>query len=497
MGREPLLLGLLVLLYIPRPSLGGPSQPALAPLFPGKPFMVFWGFPDTACSGRPDPGAYGMEREGRVTVFYEDSLGHYPYYTDQGQPVNGGLPQHTRLDNHLQKTGEDLAVLLPQVGYQGLGVLRWEEWAPQWSRNQEKQGLYLEESRALLRAFFPDWSPEEVEKWSQVDFEAAAQSILTETLWEVRRLRPKALWGVSPYPDCYNSSPSQSLSNYTGRCPAAEMALNDEMLWLWKRCSALYPSLTLEKLTPNPQARLYVSNQIREAMRVASLAGTAYDIPVFPLVQGVYSSTNTYLSEADLVNTIGESVAMGTAGAIMWDKTPIKTQRACSELAAYVRDVLGPYAVNITTAARLCSVSLCQGRGRCVRRNAESSAYLHLPRPDFLLGLEKAQGVAATGQLSPAGLDRWRRDFRCQWYEALEGAAADEQSPKDGAALGGQSQGQGQRVPPPSPKPLTEPSGGVSPGASVPTPSDHSAPPLSAAILPALLLASALCLVQP
>ena len=134
----------------------------------------------------------------------------------------------------------------------------------------------------------------------QVDFEAAAQSILTETLWEVRRLRPKALWGVSPYPDCYNSGPSQSLSNYTGRCPAAEMALNDEMLWLWKRCSALYPSLTLEKLTPNPQARLYASNQIREAMRVASLAGTAYDIPVFPLVQGVYSSTNTYLSEVSV-----------------------------------------------------------------------------------------------------------------------------------------------------------------------------------------------------
>ena len=170
-------------------------------------------------------------------------------------------------------------------------------------------------------------------------------------------------------------------------------------------------------------------------------------------------------------------------------------QRACSELAAYVRDVLGPYSVNVTAAARLCSVSLCQGRGRCVRRNAESSAYLHLPRSDFRLGAEKAQGAAATGQLSPAGLDRWRRDFRCQWYEALEGAAADEQSPKDGAAPGGQNQGQ--RVPPPSLKPLTEQSGGVSPGASGPTPSDGSAPPLSAAILPVWLLASAVCLVRP
>lgn len=84
---------------------------------------------------------------------------------------------------------------------------------------------------------------------SQVDFEAAAQSLMTETLREVKRLRPKALWGVSPYPSCSSGDPAQTmLANYTGQCPAAEMALNDELLWLWKRCSALYPLLSLEKL---------------------------------------------------------------------------------------------------------------------------------------------------------------------------------------------------------------------------------------------------------
>lgn len=84
---------------------------------------------------------------------------------------------------------------------------------------------------------------------SQVDFEAAAQSVMMETLREVKRLRPKALWGVSPYPSCYSGDPSQTtLANYTGQCAAAEMALNDELLWLWKRCSALYPLLNLEKV---------------------------------------------------------------------------------------------------------------------------------------------------------------------------------------------------------------------------------------------------------
>lgn len=84
---------------------------------------------------------------------------------------------------------------------------------------------------------------------SQVDFEAAAQSVMVETLREVKRLRPKALWGVSPYPACYGGEPSQTtLANSSGQCPAAEMALNDELLWLWRRCSALYPLLTLEKV---------------------------------------------------------------------------------------------------------------------------------------------------------------------------------------------------------------------------------------------------------
>lgn len=84
---------------------------------------------------------------------------------------------------------------------------------------------------------------------SQVDFEAAAQSVMMETLREVKRLRPKALWGVSPYPSCYSGDPSQTtLANSTGQCAAAEMALNDELLWLWKRCSALYPLLNLEKV---------------------------------------------------------------------------------------------------------------------------------------------------------------------------------------------------------------------------------------------------------
>lgn len=146
----------------------GPPQPARPPLLSGQPFIIFWGILDSSCSGRTDPRSFGMEPEGRVAVFYEDTLGNYPYFVSKDVPVNGGLPQHTRLDAHLQKTQQDVEAALPAPRYLGLGVLRWAEWLPQWSRNRAKQEMYLDASRKLLKTFFPSWSQEEVEKWSKV-----------------------------------------------------------------------------------------------------------------------------------------------------------------------------------------------------------------------------------------------------------------------------------------------------------------------------------------
>lgn len=167
--QPPALVPLLLLLVaFTDLCTAGPSQPARPPLLSGQPFIIFWGIPDSSCSSRPDLRSFGMEPEGRVAVFYEDTLGNYPYFVDKDTPVNRGLPQHTRLDNHFQKTQQDLEAALPAPRYLGLGVLRWAEWVPQWSRNRERQAMYPEASRNLLKTFFPSWTPEVVEKWSQV-----------------------------------------------------------------------------------------------------------------------------------------------------------------------------------------------------------------------------------------------------------------------------------------------------------------------------------------
>lgn len=173
-SSNPLFL-LLLLLFVSCPCLGGLAR---SPLLPGQPFLIFWAVPNKDCFGRPDPASFGMEWEGHVAEFYENSLGLYPYFSAEGQPVNGGLPQHTSLESHLQKVEEDLTATFPQTGAPGLGVLRWKEWEPQWSRNRGNQRRYLETSRALLRYFFPGWSTDEVEKWAQVKLLAQKKTYL-------------------------------------------------------------------------------------------------------------------------------------------------------------------------------------------------------------------------------------------------------------------------------------------------------------------------------
>lgn len=44
-----------------------------------------------------------------------------------------------------------------------------------------------------------------------------------------------------------------------------------------------------------------------------------------------------------------------------------------------VHGLLGPYVLNVTSAAKLCSQNLCNSHGRCVRKTPESSFYLHMP----------------------------------------------------------------------------------------------------------------------
>lgn len=63
----------------------------------------------------------------------------------------------------------------------------------------------------------------------------------------------------------------------------------------------------------------------------------------------------------------------------------------------------------------LCSKVLCQGRGRCTRKNYDSTHYLHLNPSHF--NISQVNGTyVATGIPSVADVDTLSEHFTCQCY---------------------------------------------------------------------------------
>ncbi|GAA6069456.1 hyaluronidase-2 [Tachysurus ichikawai] len=280
------------------------------PLYSQKPLLLVWNAPTEDCTPRHRISlpfnlfqivAYPTEGFVRqnLTIFYKERLGLYPYYKPDGTPVNGGLPQLASLTQHLEKIPKGLQKYINEPTAKGLAVFDWEEWRPLWIRNWDGKNIYREKSKKLIQEKNPSWTPEQVNKVAQQDFELSAQSFMLETLRSAKSQRPQQLWGFYLFPDCYNHNylSSTDLKNYTGRCPEVEMKRNDQLKWLWTESTALFPSIYLgHRLKDRTIGRQFVRNRVREGMRLASTGnGTAR--PVFVYTRPTYNNELTLLTE--------------------------------------------------------------------------------------------------------------------------------------------------------------------------------------------------------
>ncbi|KAK7916616.1 hypothetical protein WMY93_012377 [Mugilogobius chulae] len=150
-------------------------------------------------------------------------------------------------------------------------------------------------------------------------------------------------------------------------------------------------------------------NRVKEAMRVASV-GERLTRPVFVYTRPTYIGQTAPLTEIDLVSTIGESVALGAAGVIFWgDTSYANSATSCSSLNEYLKGSLGRYLLNVSTAAEVCSESLCKSRGRCLRK---PSSYSIISLSSQL----KVRGAAGKAELT-----HFRTHFQCQCYTGYRG----------------------------------------------------------------------------
>lgn len=404
------------------------------PLYSQKPVLLAWNAPTQECTPRhrvalsldqfdivASPNE-GFVRQ-NLTIFYKERLGLYPYYERGGTAINGGLPQLARFTQHYEKMPEGVLKYIREPDAKGLAVIDWEEWRPLWIRNWDIKDIYRNKSREMVAQKNPDWSPEQVAKVAQQEFELSARKFMLDTLKLAKHLRPNQLWGFYLFPDCYNHDYRSSLDVYTGRCPDVEMARNDHLNWLWMECTALFPSVYIGSvLRSTKYGRLFVRNRVKEAMRLASV-GDGLARPVFVYTRPTYISQMTLLTEMDLVSTIGESVALGAAGVIFWGDTSYASSSAgCSTMNQYLQGPLGQYLLNVSTAAVQCSQTLCKSHGRCLRRIQDSDVYLHLSPLTHSITSQGGQ-LKVTGAPGKAELALFRTHFQCQCYSGYKGEA--------------------------------------------------------------------------
>ena len=114
----------------------------------------------------------------------------------------------------------------------------------------------------------------------------------------------------------------------------------------------------------------------------------------------------------------------------------------CSKVTSFVSQRLGRYVANVTQAAEVCSDFLCQGNGRCVRRDPLARHYLHLSPRSYALRPAAGGGFAATGSPSLHDRSLLAKRFRCHCYQGHAGAHCDSLNLLDEEEEGGQEEGQ-------------------------------------------------------
>ncbi|EHH17639.1 hypothetical protein EGK_14090 [Macaca mulatta] len=400
------------------------------PIIPNVPFLWAWNAPSEFCLGKfNEPldmslftlmGSPRINITGQgVTIFYVDRLGYYPYIDlTTGVTVHGGIPQKVSLQDHLDKSKQDILFYMP-VDNLGMAVIDWEEWRPTWARNWKPKDVYKNRSIELVQQQNVQLSlPQATDKAKQ-EFEKAGKDFMLETIKLGRSLRPNHLWGYYLFPDCYNHHYRKP--GYNGSCFDVEIKRNDDLSWLWNESTALYPSIYLNTQQSVVVATLYVRNRVREAIRVSKIPDAKNPLPVFVYARLVFTDqVLKFLSREELVSTLGETVALGASGIVIWGSLSItRSMKSCLLLDTYMETILNPYIINVTLAAKMCSQVLCQEQGVCIRKDWNSSDYLHLNPDNFDIRLEKGGKFTVHGKPTVEDLEEFSEKFYCSCYTNL------------------------------------------------------------------------------
>ncbi|XP_043564562.1 hyaluronidase-like [Chiloscyllium plagiosum] len=432
----------LVYLSTHLPTISGvEAKPTLpSPMIYNKPFSVIWNTPIANCNEsfgiKLDLDEYGIvaNENGlligkKITIFYKRQLGLYPFYTDEGIPINGGLVQNASLSKHLDVATGNINSLMDQ-DFSGLAVVDWEAWRPLWVRNWGVMDIYRKNSIELERSKQSNLTEDEINKNAINNFQTAAKAFMADTLELGHTKREKGCWGFYKYPDCYNYF--NKLTNYTGQCLKQDSSNNNKLTWLWEKSQCLYPSVYIpQRVANSDHVQKFTHYRVKEALRIAAYGRSKEALPVLVYARYSYRQTLDFLSEIDLVHTIGEMAAMGASGVILWgNNNYARTEETCSNLKTQIDENLGKFVKNITTATMWCSRLLCNSNGRCLRKDTESKAYLFLDSNlmQIISAIISDNIEESREEILSKAKENMKAKFKCQCYKAGLGSNCEAKS---------------------------------------------------------------------
>ncbi|XP_048193634.1 hyaluronidase PH-20-like [Perognathus longimembris pacificus] len=398
-----------------------------SPIIPHKPLVWAWNVPTQPCVskfkenidlslfsliGNPMKSAVGQN----VTLFYVDRLGYYPHMDHHQNSVHGGIPQLGDLQAHLTKAKDDIFHYIPEDKL-GLAVIDWEEWRPTWDRNWRPKDIYRNKSIELVQQRDVALSLPEATKIAKEEFESSGKKFMLETLKLGKSVRPKQLWGYYLFPDCYNHNYKKD--GYNGHCPDVEKKRNDALQWLWEESSALFPSIYLHSdLGSSHKAAVFTRNRIVETIKVSQVRDVQNPVPFFVYIRLVYTDKTTILlNKEDLMHTVGETVALGASGIIVWGTLSwAQTLKSCMTLRNYMDSTLIPYFINVTLASKMCNQALCQDQGVCTRKNWDTDDYLHLNPERFTINSPRPGQYVINGKPTLNDLQDFSKSFKCSCF---------------------------------------------------------------------------------
>ncbi|XP_076052617.1 hyaluronidase B-like [Oratosquilla oratoria] len=305
-----------------------------------SPFPVYWNVPSQQCIHHGihiEVEQYGITqntddvfRGDKMTIFYNP--GEFPHF-DGDDVINGGIPQRGNLTRHLLQFYNDVIEQVPK-DFEGVAVLDFEAYYPSYSMNKLE---FKNIVKQWVMEQYPDWNDDQIKAYAELSFNETIKPYFEAPLIMGEALRPKAVWGYYHFPYCHNHKPDDV------GCKPSVMEHNDMSLWLFDRSTALFPSIYIPRDGgwDEESRKKHVEGQLNESIRIRKKVGK--DMPILPYVHYMYRDVDVFVSDMDLLNTLGMSRFFLLEGAIIWGASKdVSSKEKCLNLQKYVDTSLGP-----------------------------------------------------------------------------------------------------------------------------------------------------------